>query len=71
MSRDSQLFRVPRNISGTDEATNVKLVNKTGNINMRSLTNKTANIKYKKLISLQNSVTAAESHIQKTATIFF
>ena len=32
MSRDSQRFSVPRNISGTGKATNVEVVNKTGNI---------------------------------------
>jgi len=32
MSRDSQHFRVTPNISGTGKATNVELVNKTGNI---------------------------------------
>jgi len=37
---------------------------------MRSLTNKTANIKYKKLISLQNSVRATESHIQNSKNLF-
>ena len=50
MSRDSQHFRVTPNISGTGKATNVELVNKTGNIKYAqsaSLTNKTANIKYK------------------------
>ena len=32
MSRDYQHFRVPRNISGLGKATNVELVNETGNI---------------------------------------
>jgi len=32
MSRDSQLFRVSPNISGMGKATNVELVNKTGNV---------------------------------------
>ena len=50
MSRGSQHFRVPPNISGMGKATNVELVNKKQEVlNMRSLTNKTANIKYKNL----------------------
>jgi len=32
MSRDSQRFRVPPNISGMGKAMNVELVNKTGSI---------------------------------------
>jgi len=32
MSRDSQHFKVPPNISGMGKATNVELVNKTRNI---------------------------------------
>ena len=35
MSRDSQLFRVPPNISGMGKAMNVELVNKTLSINPR------------------------------------
>ena len=49
MSRDSQHFRVPPNISGMGKAMNVELVIKQGVLNMGSLTNKTANIKYKNL----------------------
>ena len=47
MSRDSQHFRVPPNISGMGKATNLLI--KQEILNMRSLTNKTANIKYKNL----------------------
>jgi len=37
MSRDSQHFRVPPNILGMGKATNVELVNKTGNIKYKNL----------------------------------
>jgi len=62
MSRDSQLFRVSPNISGMDKATNVELVNKTGNVKyVVSLIKQ--QILNTKLISLQNCVRATESHI--------
>ena len=49
MSRDSQHFRVPPNISRTGKATNVELVKKQKILNMLNLINKTANTKYKNL----------------------
>jgi len=58
LSRDSQHFSVPPNISGTGKAMNEEVVNKT------------AKIKCKKLTSLQHGVIVTNSHIQNGKTHF-